>query len=65
LFRALAASVDASSVFLDLPEPNRSAIGLATRHGLSPAFETARMYRGEDPGLPLGRIYGITTFELG
>jgi hypothetical protein len=28
-------------------------------------FETARMYTGGDPGLPLERIYGITTFELG
>jgi hypothetical protein len=35
------------------------------RYSLSPVFETARMYRGEAPNLPLLRIYGITTFELG
>jgi hypothetical protein len=28
-------------------------------------FETARMYRNGDPGLPVERIFGITTFELG
>ncbi len=65
LFRALAACAGESPVFLDLPEPNRAAVELATRYGLSPVFETARMYRGEDPGLPLAKTYGITTFELG
>ena len=33
--------------------------------GLTPVFETARMYRGPAPALPLERIFGITTFELG
>lgn len=64
LFRALGAEAD-GEVFLDLPEPNRAALALATRNGLKPVFETARMYRGPAPGLPLDRIYGITTFELG
>ena len=65
LFRALAAEAKGGAVFLDLPEPNQAAIRLATRHGLSPVFETARMYRGERPDLPLSRTYGISTFELG
>jgi hypothetical protein len=55
----------AASVFLDVPEPNQPALGLAARYGLTPAFETARMYRGAAPALPLDRIYGITSFELG
>lgn len=33
--------------------------------GLAPVFETARMYRGAMPRLPLERIFGITSFELG
>jgi GNAT superfamily N-acetyltransferase len=65
LFRALASTVKGADVFLDCPEPNRPASDLAARHGLSPVFETARMYRGPAPALPLPRIYGITTFELG
>lgn len=65
LFRALAARAPAGPVFLDPPEPNAAALRLAERHGLSPVFETARMYRGPAPALPLDRIFGITSFELG
>lgn len=65
LFRSLAATVKGDTVILDLPEPNDEALALAERHDLSPSFETARMYRGPAPGLPLPRIFGITTFELG
>lgn len=65
LFRALAASAKGEDVFLDCPEPNRPATDLAARYGLAPVFETARMYRGAAPTLPLARIFGITTFELG
>jgi hypothetical protein len=42
-----------------------SAVRLAERCQLQPAFETARMYRGPAPQLPLDRTFGITTFELG
>ena len=44
---------------------NHRAIALAKRWGLTPVFETARMYRGPPPELPLDRIFGIATFELG
>ena len=65
LFAALAAVHPGEAVFVDPPEPNAAAIALAERHGLAPVFETARMYRGAAPVLPIGRTYGITTFELG
>ncbi|ANK71938.1 GCN5 family acetyltransferase [Ensifer adhaerens] len=65
VFRKLAAGVNGSEVYLDIPEPNASAKALCDRYNLKPVFETARMYRGPDPGLPLARIDGITTFELG
>ena len=65
LFRALAATADGAIVSLDLPEPNAAAVALAARYGLTPVFETARMYRGPAPALPLDRTFGITTFELG
>jgi GNAT superfamily N-acetyltransferase len=64
LFRALAAGAS-GPVILDVPEPNPAALALAERHGLALEFETARMYRGVAPDLPLGQIYGITSFELG
>lgn len=65
LFRALVAPHPGEPVFLDPPEPNGRALALAARHGLSPVFETARMYRGPAPDLPLDRIFGVTSFELG
>ncbi|MER2265193.1 GNAT family N-acetyltransferase [Methylobacterium oxalidis] len=52
-------------VALDVPEPNGAAVRLAETLGLSPVFETARMYRGAAPELPLAETFGITTFELG
>ncbi|MFG1299667.1 GNAT family N-acetyltransferase [Xanthobacter sp. V3C-3] len=65
LFGALAAAAGDGPVFLDVLEPNAAARALAEAAGLSPVFETARMYRGPAPQLPLPRIFGITTFELG
>ncbi|MBP5858803.1 GNAT family N-acetyltransferase [Marivibrio halodurans] len=52
-------------VYLDTPSDNPAAVALAERMGLTPVFETARMYRGPDPRLPIERIFGITSFELG
>lgn len=52
-------------IYLDVPEPNAAAIALAAQHGMRPCFETARMYTGPAPQLPLSRQYGITSFELG
>lgn len=65
IFAALTSRLRGSAIFLDLPEPNEAARGLAESHGLAPVFETARMYRGKAPALPLDRIFGITSFELG
>lgn len=52
-------------IFLDVPEPNGAAVALAESMGLTPVFETARMYRGPAPDVDLSRIFGVTTFELG
>jgi ribosomal protein S18 acetylase RimI-like enzyme len=65
LFAALAAQASGEPIFLDVPEVNPRAVALAQRHGMTPAFETARMYNREIPSLPLERIYGVCTFELG
>lgn len=65
LFLRLAAHASGGSVFLDVPEPNALALRLAERHGLKPVFETARMYTGPAPDIPLTRLYGVTSFELG
>ena len=66
LFSALTAKIPTGATFyLDTPEPNSAALALAERHDMRPCFETARMYTGTAPDLPLHKIFGITSFELG
>ncbi|SDB07075.1 GNAT family N-acetyltransferase [Bauldia litoralis] len=65
LFNGLVGPEGGGAVMIDVPEPNGEAVALAGRLGLQPVFETARMYRGAAPSLPIERIYGITSFELG
>ncbi|SFH68818.1 GNAT family N-acetyltransferase [Albimonas pacifica] len=66
LFAALCAlAPPGAAVSLDVPEANAPAVAMAEAAGLVPAFETARMYRGEAPDLPVGWTWGVTTFELG
>ncbi|MFZ4478259.1 MAG: GNAT family N-acetyltransferase [Rhodoferax sp.] len=66
LFLALQSQVPKGApVFLDTPALNPAAVELAQRHGMSVAFETARMYRGAAPRLPIDRLFGVTSFELG
>jgi hypothetical protein len=40
-------------------------VALAEAYRMQPSFETVRMYTGEAPDVDLGRIFGVTTFELG
>jgi hypothetical protein len=66
LYTELVAHVpEGSQVFLDIPMVNAEALALAERHQMVSVFETARMYLGTPPALPLSRLYGVTTFELG
>jgi GNAT superfamily N-acetyltransferase len=65
IFETLASGVAGAPVYLDVVETNGDALALAGRHGLIKVFETARMYTRTAPALPMHRIYGITTIELG
>ena len=65
VFVALCAAAGNSDIFLDVPQPNGAAMEMAARHGLSPVFETARMYTGPIRAIELGNVYGVTSFELG
>ena len=62
---ALAARATSGEVSLDVPEPNAAARAVAEARGMTPAFETARMWRGPAPAQDLARTFGVTTFELG
>jgi ribosomal protein S18 acetylase RimI-like enzyme len=64
LLDSLMSTVVGQEVFLDVPEPNTSAVTLAEKLGMKPVFSTVRMYTKQAPNLPLENIYGITSFEL-
>lgn len=66
LFLALKAHApEGAPIFLDTPAVNSAAVDLVKRHNMIVAFETARMYTGKSPDLPVNRLFGVTTFELG
>lgn len=65
LLATLAMPAGPDPVFIDVPEPNAAAVEMVKRIGFTPAFETARMYRGPAPLLPIDSIFGTTTLELG
>src|SRR5436190_6682315 len=56
---------EGAPIFLDTPAVNSAAVDLAKRHNMTLVFETARMYTGNNPDLPVNRLFGVTTFELG
>lgn len=66
LFLALRSKVKSTEpFFLDTPEVNQSAVALAERYNMKVSFETARMYSGEMPDMPINRLFGVTSFEIG
>lgn len=65
LFSSLSGQAEGRPVFLDIPVCNEAAVQLVKKHGMEKVFETARIYRGAPPELPLDKTYGITSFELG
>ena len=66
LFRALKSMVTSlEPIYLDTPEVNRAAVALTERNSMKVSFETARMYRGKTPEMPLNRLFGVTSFEVG
>ena len=65
LFDSLQADIEGELIILDTPENNPEAISLAVSQGMEKVFATARMYQKGLPALDAGKIFGITTFELG
>jgi len=65
LLSGLASHAGKERIFIDVPEPNQQAIDLVKGNSMEKIFETARMYNKSIPALPLNRIYGVTTLELG
>ncbi|TLS45191.1 GNAT family N-acetyltransferase [Streptomyces montanus] len=65
VFAALIAEAAGRPVAIDVPETSAVGIALAEEHGLTPSFETARMYTGPIRPFATDRVHGVTTLELG
>ena len=65
IFRALASTVKGQAIALDPPEPNAVALDLAERHDLVAVLRDRPHVSRPRARLPVGRIFGVTTFELG
>ena len=65
LFRSLAAQRPGRTLFYDALECRPESVLLATRHGMQPIFETARMYANGRPTQRLDCHYSVCSFELG
>ncbi len=66
LFLALKSKASSSKpIFLDIPEANQAAVALAEKYNMKVSFETARMYTGDFPDIPLNRLFGVASFEIG
>jgi GNAT superfamily N-acetyltransferase len=65
LLLGFAEEAPGETLFIDMPASNPAAGGMATKYEMDKVFETARMYRGRAPDLPMHTIFGITTLELG
>lgn len=62
---AVAAIANGDDLAIDIPSPNAAAVDLVESMGMKPRFACTRMYRGGVRALPLDRIWGSTSFELG
>ncbi|MFF1835601.1 GNAT family N-acetyltransferase [Streptomyces sp. NPDC058231] len=65
LVSALAATAPDAEIAIDVPDINPPAVRLAEQLGLTPSFETARMYTGPVPDVDHTGLFGITSLELG
>jgi hypothetical protein len=58
-------SFNDETYFIDVPNVNLESTKLMVEYGGAAVFECGRMYYGTPPLLPMQKIYGITTLELG
>ena len=65
LLKACLTHAEGDQVFLDIPMKNEEALKLSKLYNMAECFECGRMYLGEEPDIPIEKIFGVTTFELG
>lgn len=65
LLHAASVVCGSENVMIDVPSSNSTSIELMQSLGLESIFDTARMYKGQAPGIDVERLFGVATLELG
>jgi hypothetical protein len=65
LLTALSATTPGLPIAIDVPDINKPSVATVEQLGLTPSFETARMYTGPTPDIDLPGLFAVTTLELG
>lgn len=65
LFLSLVEFAEGKEVYLDIPETNKEGMAIQEKYDMKYVFETARMYKNGNPGIPVEKVFGVTSFELG
>ncbi len=65
LYQAALNTVVGETIYMDIPVVNEAAVQLVKKYDAAYASECARMYYGQATDLPIDKIFGITSFELG
>ncbi len=65
IYKACLNAANGEPIYLDIPLSNPAAVELVKKYDAIYVFECARMYYGKAPDLPMTKIFGITSFELG
>jgi GNAT superfamily N-acetyltransferase len=65
LLRGLISTVPGEQFYLDVPQPNTEGMALVKDLRMTEVFRTARIYTKLAPPVPLSKVFGVTTFELG
>jgi len=65
LFLSLIEFSEGKEVYLDVPETNKDGMAMKEKYNMKYVFETARMYMNGNPNIPIDKVFGVTSFELG
>ncbi len=65
LFLSLIEFAEGKEVYLDIPEINKDGMIIQEKYNMKYVFETARMYKNGKPEIPVNKVFGVTSFELG
>jgi GNAT superfamily N-acetyltransferase len=65
ILKSLISTIPGEPYFLDVPEINKDGLWLANSLQTNEVFRTARLYTVQAPDIPINKVFGVTSFELG